>query len=381
MDKREYKRNAYGMIYLAACAVKGKIPKAEKIQRYDLKELFEVCKRHNLTACVAYALESAGIKDDEYTQAKAKAIRKNILLDFERKLILDEMESRHIWYMPLKGSLLKDMYPMSGMRQMADNDILCDSSKMAEVRDIFLNAGYTCEHFGQGNHDVYFKEPVLNFEMHSKLFMKYQVGVIADYYHGIKRQLIKDDNNEYGYHFSNEDFYLFMLAHEYKHFSRGGTGVRSLLDTYIFLNRFSDTLDWNYINAELKKLDMVPYEKKNRELAMKVFGGGKLTDEEKKLLDYYIFSGTYGTTENSVNNRVKEYGSGAFAKLRYTLSRLFVPLSPRNPRYAIYSSFYSWYYEKKYRLPLLFFRRIWLALTKRRARSVREIRALVRHKR
>lgn len=114
---------------------------------------------------------------------------------------------------------------------------------------------------------------------------------------------------------------------------------------------------------------------------MKVFGGGKLTDEEKKLLDYYIFSGTYGTTENSVNNRVKEYGSGASAKLRYALGRLFVPLSPRNPRYAVYSSFYSWYYEKKYRLVLLFFRRLWLAGTRSRARSVREIRALVMRKR
>ena len=32
------------------------------------------------------------------------------------------------------------------------------------------------------------------------------------------------EGSRYGYHFSDEDFYLYMLAHEYKHFSGSGTG-------------------------------------------------------------------------------------------------------------------------------------------------------------
>ena len=378
MEKREYKRNAYGMIYLTAYALKGKIPKAKKIQQYDLKDLFEVCKKHSLTACVAYALESAGIKDNDFIQAKAKAIRKNVLLDVERKIILDKLEDEHIWYMPLKGSILKDIYPMLGMRQMADNDILCDSTKMADVRDIFISEGYICEHFGQRNHDIYFKEPVLNFEIHSSLFPPLHIGNLYEYFKDVKPKLIKDDGNEFGYHFSDEDFYVFMVAHEYKHFSGGGTGVRSLVDTYIFLRKFEQTLDWDYIDTELEKLDIVSYEKKNRELAMKVFSGIRLTEDEKELLDYYIFSGTYGNVEHSVNNKLKEYGTGAFAKFRYMLGRLFVPVSENDPRYAGYLSYYSWFYEKKYRLPLLFFYRLWLGVTKSRKRSVNEIRILIK---
>ncbi len=136
------------MIYLTACAINDRMPRQERVERLELPNLFEVSQKHILTACVAYALESAGVKDNDFTQAKEKAIRKNILLDAERGNILRKLEAEKIWYMPLKGSILKDWYPKLGMRQMSDNDILCYSKKMAEVRDIFLDEGYECEHFG-----------------------------------------------------------------------------------------------------------------------------------------------------------------------------------------------------------------------------------------
>ncbi len=40
-------------------------------------------------------------------QVKKKSIRKNCLLDIERTSILADMEQHGIWYMPLKGSILK----------------------------------------------------------------------------------------------------------------------------------------------------------------------------------------------------------------------------------------------------------------------------------
>ena len=112
--------------------------------------MFEVCQQHILTACSAYALESAGVQDHDFTQAKEKAIRKNILLDAERVKILKRLESEKIWYMPLKGALLKNLYPKLGMRQMSDNDILCDSNYRARIKTIMLDMGFTCEHYEEG---------------------------------------------------------------------------------------------------------------------------------------------------------------------------------------------------------------------------------------
>ena len=47
---------------------------------------------------------------------------------------------------------------------------------------------------------------------------------MTEYYQDVKSHLILDEGSRYGYHFSDEDFYLYMLAHEYKHFSGSGTG-------------------------------------------------------------------------------------------------------------------------------------------------------------
>lgn len=96
MEKSEFRKNAADMIYLTSCVFNKMKPKQERIDKLDLPKLFEVCQAHIMTACVAYALESVGIRDHEFTQAKEKAIRKNILLDAERGKILKILESEKI---------------------------------------------------------------------------------------------------------------------------------------------------------------------------------------------------------------------------------------------------------------------------------------------
>ena len=59
---------------------------------------------------------------------------------------------------------IKDYYPVSGMRIMADNDILYDKERQDEVLSIMRSLGYSCKGL-IGNHDVYYKKPILNFEL------------------------------------------------------------------------------------------------------------------------------------------------------------------------------------------------------------------------
>ena len=367
MEKQEFRKNASDMIYLTACALNDEKPEQERVEALDLPKLFEVCQKHILTACTAYALESAGIKDFEFTQAKEKAIRKNILLDAERGKLLKRLETEKIWYMPLKGSILKDWYPKLGMRQMSDNDILCDSGKMQEIHDIFIENGFRCEHFGKDNDDAYFKEPVFNFEMHSSLFRAEHIGGLYNYFKDVKERLIKDDGHDFGYHFSNEDFYIYMIAHEYKHYTRVGTGVRSLVDTYVFMRKWGDSLDWEYLNAELKKLGIAEFERSSRELAEKVFSMKPLTAEEKKELDYYVMSGVYGTADNLIENGIKFRGSGS--KARYLLYRFFPPVS-------FIERVVPWAGKSRLLLPAAYVYRLFRGLTTSRKSAAEEFRQL-----
>jgi len=337
------------LIYLCRCAVNKQKADASVIETMDLSMLYKVSEYHTLTAVVSYAIESAGIHNEAFEESREKAIRKNLFLDIERQKLFKFFENTRIWYMPLKGSVLKDMYPETGMRQMADNDILFDAAYQEKVRDYFTNQKYEVISYNQGNHDVYQKPPVLNFEMHTALFGKGHDEKWQNYYADIKERLIKDEDTEYAYHFSDEDFYIYITTHEYKHHTGAGTGIRSLLDCYVFLKIKSDILDWNYIESECRKLGIAEFEKQSRETALKTFGSSehKLSESDIELLNHFITSGTYGTVENAVKSGMKKYAekTGKKSKFSYILHRLI-------PDSDYYKSYAPLFWKYKILLPL-----------------------------
>lgn len=344
------KETAYDMLYLSACAMNGIVPDTDRIANIDLQKLFQMCQFHSLTAIVCMALESAGISDKEFIEAKSKAIRKNILLDAEREKILDFLEQNKIWHMPLKGSILKGIYPKIGMRQMADNDILYDKSYQNYILEFMKKRGYTVESVGKTHHDTYIKPPVYNFEMHTELFGIQHDTNVHDYYSGIKNKLVKDENKSYAYHFSDEDFYVYMTAHEFKHYSIGGTGLRSLLDCYVFVKGKGEFLNWDYITEQTNILEITDFEQKTRKLAMKIFtnpDSGELYSEEKDILEFYLFSGTYGTMKSAVNKRFRTFTeqTGSTSKFVYILHRIFPPME-------FYKQYYPFFYQHKFLLPI-----------------------------
>jgi len=374
MTHEEIRASLLDIAYLAACAVNGTTPEAERAGKMDPAALFETANRHLLTGITAMALERAGIRDDAFTQAKGKAIRKAAAFDVERAAILSRLEAAGIWHAPLKGCVIKELYPRLGMRQMADNDILCDPCRMEDVRIIMEELGFsTGEGFGHGVHDHYLKPPVCNFEMHRALFAAGHDKRIVSYYEGVKSRLLPDEGSSCGFHFSDEDFYIYMLAHEYKHYSGGGTGLRSVLDIYVYLKEKAAALDRPYIDAELEKLGLTGFEAQNRSLALHLFGGGELTAQDLEMLDYIASSGTYGTIENSVRNKLSEYGSGPLGKLRYIWHRLFLPLDSVRSAFPVFIKY-------PILLPFLPFYRLFRGLTLRKTRMRAELKTLFRSK-
>ena len=367
MEQQVYKKHALDMIYLVNCALSGTVPAADRLSEMELPAVFGVCQKHILTACAAYALESAGVRDPAFTEAKEKAIRKNILLDAERKKVLARLEQAGIWYLPLKGAILKDWYPRLGMRQMSDNDILYDASRREDVRQIMTDLGFTFDPLDRGVDDSYYKEPVCHIEMHTALFGSYSFSCLHAYYADVKARLCKDAEGGYGYHFRNEDFYLYQTAHAYKHDADGGTGVRSLYDTAVLLRKFADRYDWDYLRAELEKLGLTEYEAQNRLLSEKLLSGAELSPEEQERLDFHIFSGAYGTVTHQMQARIAEKGHGL--KWRYLFGRIFPPAE-------FYSKYYPWAYRHRVLLPAAWFCRGFRILLIRPRRLITELRQL-----
>lgn len=139
------------ILYLVSYVLHNKKVDAEKIKSMDMEQLLNICKFHSLTVIVAYALESAGIKDKNFQKEKSLAIRNIMLLDAELKQMCHFWDENKIWYMPLKGVYLKDYYPKIGMRQMCDNDILIDPAGLELTDQWMSKRGYHRHDYS--NHD------------------------------------------------------------------------------------------------------------------------------------------------------------------------------------------------------------------------------------
>lgn len=378
------KQNHRDMLYLVACALHGQAPELKYIREMNLEEVYRAAKGHSLEAITAMALESAKAYGTvppalaaKWKEDKEKAIRKNMLLDAERGQILRHMEEEGIWYMPLKGSILKDLYPKYGMRQMADNDILFDKTYQKSMLRYMRSRGYKAAGVGKVNHDAYEKPPVYNFELHTSLFGEMHNPVWVKYYQNIKDRLVKDEENGFGYHFRDEDFYVYVTTHTCKHYEGGGTGLRSLADTYVYVQKKGKTLDWKYIEGELNTLGIASLEREMRLLAEKLFSDPVqfyevcLTEGEQRMLSYFCGSGTYGTMEIRVEKKLRKLlPEGEKLTVKEKLRYLWRRLIPDQEWFRCYEPFFA---RHKWLIPFFLVYRVFRGIFFRRKNMKNEL--------
>lgn len=366
------------VIYLVGCAIKKEIPSCDVISAVNIDEVLAIASRHMISSVVAFALKSAGINNSIIDKAIISSVQRLAVYSHDYKIIKNQFEKAQIWYVPLKGIIIKKLYPNEYMREMADHDILIDESRRDEVNGIMGKLGYTAEFYNVHNEDVYVKAPFLNFEIHVDLFKAYENRKLYEYYHNIKEKLVKDESNHYEYHLTDEDFYLYMIAHEYMHYCGGGTGLRCILDTYVYIK--NKDLDMSYIEREARKIGIASFERANRELTLHLFDDGLLTDEERDMLQYMMGSGVFGTSVNLIRNSVRSKGKGIKGKLSYIVSRISIPVMKKNPQYKVYERKYPFFYKYKFLLPLLPIYRLYIASKRTPGRIREEITTIKKNK-
>lgn len=324
-------------IYLTACAATGK---QARLDEADFETLWDISRSHNMTALTAKgllgtkALDSAPEAEQKrWKNALNNSVKKTMLFDAERKRIIAFLEERGIWYMPLKGAIINGLYKSYGTREFADNDILVDPQRTAEVRDYLLDRGYTFR-TDDFSSDEYSKDPFYNFEIHRALIedsTRFETSV--NYYKNVKDRLIKDEKNAFGFHFTDDDFYIFFIFHAFKHYDNRGTGFRTVADEYVVRHSKQFHFDDKNIAKELDKLGIREFEQQLRSLADALFERPErthdniagLSDEEMQMLTFTLTCDTFGSLENLFKKELQSVSGGSKAK--YVLKRMFPPVS------------------------------------------------------
>lgn len=404
------------------CLIKGALNETDagaKPENISWKDIYKIAQKNGVEGISYCGLKNLSeFPEDEIVSSWEQGFQmtcyRKLRFDVEREQILQEMSASGLSFLPLKGILVASYYPKIGMRSMADNDILYgiveevqqtvtgvreDASNCLNMPDLcgyriaganeaerenqVLSAqkrmveimkarGYEVKSLA-GNHDSFLKEPMFNFEMHRKLVA--ESSPFYFYYRNPWARAVQDEKNPFLFSFPDEDEYIYLLAHSFKHFDNSGCGIRFLIDLFAFLERKGKDLDWSYVEGELYTLHLTEFEKQMRELAFAAFGReGDLSQDQEEMMFFLMGCGTYGTMQIRINKQLQNFlqeteGNTKRAKLKYVYERLFMPIE-------VWKDAFPFFYRHRIFRPLLPAYRIGMALIHRPKHLRSELRIL-----
>lgn len=354
-------------------------PLPEKPDDVAWKDLFRLSDRHSVAAITFRALKNLSAPPDPETfaaweKAYGICIHADVQQLYAWEEIRDTFTAEGFRLLPLKGLKMKALYPESALRLMGDLDILYEKSRFSDLKKGMEALGYRFRPESAGsNHQIFFRPPVTDVEMHSGLLPVSSPYV--DYYADPWSRALPTEEKGV-FRFSTEDEYIFLLIHACKHFRGAGGGVRTAVDFYLFRKKYARAMDAGYVDKQLSLAEsfgakngeaehsLHDFEKELCDLSARWLEGDICLRET----DYKIFSdGVYGKVENIWAKESLKKG-----RARYLAGRLFPPFKMMKTLFPVLS-------KLPVLLPFCWLIRIFRAIFCRRKQIAREYRFVRDH--
>lgn len=271
-------------------------------------EIVQIAKKHHLN----YLLLGALIRVDNLTEEERSRLRSPLMNSIlrcgvqvqEQRELERLFEEKGIINQPMKGAVLRFYYPAPQMREMSDLDILFAEQNMGEAQELLKERGYTL-YRAVKHHDIFQKPPFLVIEAHRAMYDKTVDRNQYGYFKNFSRTHTRNGCT-YTQDFGTEDFYVYMMAHAAKHFYQTGCGIRHLIDIYVYLERFGEQMDRNYLDKELEQCGILTFTGHMEKLAYLWLEEEESNALYDNLFAYLLDSGIYGKDENGIWNKFAE---------------------------------------------------------------------------
>lgn len=266
----------------------------------DWKEIVKIANTQGLIGMVTHVIGELSAPDmvKEFLEAhRMKMVFKETNQDALVAGILADFESRGIKAMPMKGYILKNLYPASEMREMVDVDILIDQSQYEDIKPIMQKNGFDFDK--ESAHEyVFIRLPAVAVELHKTIVPNYN-SELYEYYGDGWKLAKKKAGYENIYELSKEDFYIYTVVHAAKHYIGSGIGMRHVVDMWVLKNAYMPDMNKEYLDVELEKLGLTKFNKMMCDLADVWFGSGEMYDELKYMEEFILGGGVLGTKERA----------------------------------------------------------------------------------
>lgn len=264
---------------------------------YDVKRLFAISKRHDIAHLIGDALfRNKLISEDKaatfFKQQIVMAVYRYEKQTAEIKRISDAFSEAGIEYIPLKGTVIRELYPEPWMRTSCDIDILIHEKDIEKATESLFGIGFETD--GKKNyHDIHFYCGDIHLELHFNICenkKQLDVGLSKIWDHAEKV-------GDYEYRESPEYFVFHHIAHMAYHFLAGGCGIRPFIDLRILKQKgfYSE----EKLLPLLEECNLVDFYRSVCKLTDVWLGEGKHDQLTLRMEKYIISGGVYGSSDNA----------------------------------------------------------------------------------
>lgn len=231
-------------------------------------DLYRLAKSHAV-APVLYRVVKDDLDRYEIEPQLLKKMRKAydaglflaVRQEYEMDFVLKELNRKKIPHVLMKGYHLRQYYPVREMRTMADIDILVPEDQREAAGQALESIGFINTNKVGGTWN--YRKNVLQLEVHWKLAEDmYWNSVNAEAYFDQAFAHTIDGVFPYTKYLTLEYHFIYMIYHLAKHFTLAGAGIRMFLDIAVYLERFREEMDWEYVFKETDRLNLQVFLKK-----------------------------------------------------------------------------------------------------------------------
>ena len=316
----------------------------------DEAALVQLAKNHDLAHFVYDALTKNGLPCTSQfaMQQYFASIWRAEQMGHELLDLAELFEKEGIDFIPLKGAVMRPMYPESWMRTSADIDVLVRSEDQLRARDLLAGKlGYSFDPNEDRSHHIGMSAPHsdVHVELHYTLFSDHHIGqTIRDMVSGLwngsstngTAHITPKNGWTHWQVMSDAMFYFYHLAHMAKHMTlSGGCPVRALIDLWI-LDRLPQR-DEPGRKALTEQGGLVTFGQQMSVMADAWLGTAsgdgstQFPPVPSEELEQYILTGNlYGDIDRRTANSVEKSGTAG-----YILQRIFLPRTILKSAYPI----------------------------------------------
>ncbi len=284
------------MIALLRSVLNG-TPFTKPITFAEFKEACKLAAKHDLAHLVYFAAKDGALPEpiDENERAFLQkmdgklelAQYRYVKLDAELAHVSAVFEREKIAYIPLKGAVLRALYPQPWMRTSCDIDVLVHEEDLDRAVEALVADGFETD--GVRNyHDMSLFCDGVHLELHHNVLERRpQMDVLL-------AQIWEYTVSKGCYHLEKPAFFLFHhLAHMAYHFLGGGCGVRTVMDLWLLLkhSRFSS----GEVLALCEQGGLSVFAEQMCALADVWFGDGEHDDTTRRVEQFILCGGAYGS--------------------------------------------------------------------------------------